>query len=257
MYSGIIRVQLSSIDNVCIELNRYKMSEFDKFFPLRKLGLVKNPFGALTTEEWVAVTVPPPIILEVLKTGFEHLQIIGDRGRGKSTTLHWLCHYFQIQEQSVAYERLPRWHFNYQSDLSSLDCFALDEAQRLFILKQRRLFHEAQGKRLLIGTHISWERAFRRYGWQVTTVYIAHQTTREHIQHILDKRLIVFSTDTGVQVYFDDSAVDYLWDKWEDNLRGMEYFLYHALQKRREFGAITSAYLESVGVDYVEPSGLV
>lgn len=229
---------------------------FDKFFPLRKLGLAKNPFGALTREEWVAVTVPSPAILDIVESGFEHLQIIGDRGRGKSTTLHWLAHHFQIQGQSVAYERLPRWHFNYHTKLSSLDCFALDEAQRLFFVNQHRLFREIQGKRLMIGTHMSWEWAFRRNGRQVTTVYIANQTTREHIQHILDKRLVVFATDKGTLVYFDDSAVDYLWDRWRDNLRGMEYFLYHALQKRRELGAITSAYLELAGKDYAEPPGL-
>ena len=84
-------------------------STFNKFFPLLELGLRKNPFGALTPEEWVAVTVPPPILQTVLLDGFEHLQIIGDKGRGKSTTLRWLCHHFQSQGCKVAYERLPRW----------------------------------------------------------------------------------------------------------------------------------------------------
>lgn len=232
------------------------MSTFDKFFPHRQLGLVKNPFGALTPEEWVAVAVPPPIIMQALEAGFDHLQVIGDKGRGKSTILRWLCHQYQLQGQSVTYERLPRWHFNYHSDLSPLDCFALDEAQRLFILNQHRLFRQAQDKRLLIGTHNSWERAFHRHGWLLTTVHIGDQTTREHIQHILDKRLIEFATDKGTLVYFDDSAIDYLWDRWGDNLRGMEYFLYHVIQNRRDTGAITSVYLELTGADYVEPQGL-
>jgi hypothetical protein len=232
------------------------MSSFDTFFPLHKLGLVKNPFVALTPDEWVAVAVLPPVIYEVLESGFDHLQVIGDRGRGKSTTLHWLCDHFRMQGDSVAYERLPRWHFNYHTDISSLDCFVLDEAQRLFILNQHRLFREAQGKHLMIGTHHSWERAFRRYGWQLTTVHIGKQTTREHIQHILDKRLTVFATGKGTLVYFDDSAIDYLWERWRDNLRGMEYFLYDALQKRRDIGAITVDYLESISKEYVEPAGL-
>ena len=232
------------------------MSFFDSFFPLLKLGLAKNPFGALTHDEWVAVAVPPPVILEALESGFDHLQVIGERGRGKSTILRWLCHHFQMQGQSVTYERLPRWHFNYHTDISNLDCFALDEAQRLFFHNQIRLFRELQGKRLIIGTHHSWERAFRRYGWQLTTVHIGDQTTREHIEHILDKRLIEFATEKGTQVYFDDTAIDYLWDSWRDNLRGMEYFLYDALQKRRDIGAITSAYLESISKDYIEPKDL-
>ena len=229
---------------------------FEKFFPLQKLGLKKNPFGVLSIEESVAVTVPLPAIDAVIKEGFEHLQIIGERGRGKSTTLHWLCQYFQEQGQSISYERLPRWQFNYHSDVSGLNCFALDEAQRLFILNQHRLFKKMQGKCLIIGTHISWERAFRRYGQEVTTVYIGDQTNRDQIQHILDKRLMVFATRKGVMIYFDDSAIDYLWDRWRDNLRGMEYFLYHVIQKRRDIGAITSSDLELVSQDYVEPPGL-
>lgn len=229
---------------------------YDKFFPLHKLGLVKNPFGALTREEWVLVAVPPPAVQAIVSSGFEHLQIIGDKGRGKSTTLHWLCHHFEMQGQSVFYERLPHWHFNYHTDISKLDCFALDEAQRLWFWNQRRLFREAQGKRLIIGTHHSWERTFRRYGWQLTTVHIGNQTTREHIQHILDQRLAVFGTGKGTQVYFDESAIDYLWERWGNNLRGMEYLLYHVIQKRQDIGAITSAYLELVSEAYIEPKGL-
>lgn len=229
---------------------------FNKFFPFHKLGLRKNPFGALTPDEWVAVTVLPQVIHDILATDFDHLQIIGERGRGKSTTLRWLCHHFESQGQLTAYERLPRWQFNYHSNISNLDCFALDEAQRLFILNQRRLFHETQGKRLIIGTHVGWERAFRFYDQQLTTIHIADHTTRNHIQQVLQKRLQVFSLDGDVHIYFNDSAIDYLWEQWRDNLRGMEWFLYHVIQKCRTKGAITADYLKSAGSDYKEPQGL-
>lgn len=229
---------------------------FEKFFPFRKLGLTKNPFGTLTQAEWVAVTVPPPELMSIIENGFDRLQVIGKRGRGKSTTLLWLCDQLTAQGKHTAYERLPRWHFNYHTDTSSLDAFALDEAQRLFILNQRRLFREMHGKTLIIGTHISWKRAFRSHGWDVTTIHIADHTTRDLIRQILDKRLAVFATEHGAQVYFDDSAIDYLWDTWRDNLRGMEWFLYHCLQKQQDTGAITAQYLETAGKDYVVPSGL-
>jgi len=229
---------------------------FDQFFPFHKLGLTKNPFGALTPDEWVAVTVPPPELLHILETGFDHLQIIGERGRGKSTTLMWLCHYLRTPRTHTAYERLPRWHFNYQTDVSNVDVFALDEAQRLFVLNQIQLFRDMQGKQLIIGTHISWKRAFRLRGLKLTTVHIADHTNRDHVRHILDKRLAVMATEQGAQIYFDESAIDYLWGKWRDNLRGMEWFLYHCLQKRQEIGAITADYLQQAGGDYVTPAGL-
>lgn len=231
-------------------------STFEQYFPFLRLGLTKNPFGTLTAEETVAATVPPRVLQDAVNRGFDHIQIIGERGRGKSTALHWLCDHFQTKGESVVYERLPRWQFDYHTDITHLDCFALDEAQRLFVLNQGQLFRQAQGKRLIIGTHISWERAFRRHGWQLLTIQIGKQTTREHMQHILDRRLMVFASRKGVQIYFDDSAVDYLWDCWRDNLRGMEFFLYHIIQKRREVGAITANYLETAGADYVEPAGL-
>jgi len=229
---------------------------FETFFPFHKLGLTKNPFGTLTPDEWVAVTVPPPDLLSIVQTGFDHLQVIGRRGRGKSTTLRWLCHYLKMQSKRTAYERLPRWHFNYHTDLSDVDVFALDESQRLFILNQRHLFREMQGKTLIIGTHISWQRAFRWHGWNITTIHIANHTTRDLVQRILNKRLEVFATKDGAQVWFDASAVDYLWETWGDNLRGMEWFLYHCMQKRQDTGAITATYLKTAGEDYVVPSGL-
>lgn len=231
-------------------------ARFEDFFPFLKLGLERNPFGALTTKEWVAVTVLPPMLQQVVDEGFQHLQVIGDRGRGKSTSLHWLCYHLRSQGQSIAYERLPAWQYNYHTDISVLDCFALDEAQRLWFWHKNRLFHEAQGKRLIIGTHHDISADFRRRGWQIVTIAIGQQSSPEHIRQILDKRLEVFATDAGVQIYFDDSAVDYLWERWRDNLRGMEFFLYFTLQKRRDTGAISADYLIQAGRDYKEPKGL-
>ncbi len=229
---------------------------FDAFFPFHKLGLTKNPFGALSQEEWVAVTVPPPELLSVLDSGFENLQIIGHRGRGKSTSLLWLCDQLIMSGKRTAYERLPRWHFDYHTDITDLDTFALDEAQRLFVLNQHRLFRDSQDKTLIIGTHMSWKRAFRRYSRELTTIYIADHTNHDLVRQILNKRLSVFATKQGAQIYFDDSAVGYLWETWRENLRGMEWFLYHCMQKRQDTGAITAQYLETSGADYNEPAGL-
>lgn len=231
-------------------------ASFDTFFPFHRLGLTKNPFGTLTHEEWVAVTLPPPALVSVIQSGFRHLQVIGERGHGKSTALLWLCDYLTNHGKQTAYERLPKWHFNYHTDISALDVFALDEAQRLFILNQQRLFHQAQGKTLIIGTHISWQRAFRLHRWDVTTIHIADHITRDFVQQLLHKRLTVLATEQGAQLYFDDSAVNYLWERWGNQLRGMEWFLYHCLQTQRETGAITAHHLEQASINYTTPAGL-
>lgn len=232
------------------------MATYEQFFPFFKLGLTRNPFGVLSVEEWVQVTVIPPIIHQILDEGFQHLEIISDKGRGKSTLLHWLCHHFRAQGDTVAYERLPMYHINYHTDIAPLSLFALDEAQRLLVWNRWRLLRQSEDKRLIIGTHRSLSRDFSRRGWQLTTVHIGNHTDRAHIQHIIDRRLMIFAAEQGTKIVFDASAIDYLWEGWRDNLRGMEYFLYHIMQKCHEPGTITADFLRSAGRDYVEPAGL-
>ena len=65
------------------------------FFHFPHIGYSRNPFGALIDEEWVAISVLPPVIERILADGFEHLQLLGPMGIGKSTTLLALQAEFQ------------------------------------------------------------------------------------------------------------------------------------------------------------------
>ena len=70
------------------------------FFHFPHIGYRRNPFGALTDEEWTAIAVLPPAIERILADDFEHLQLLGPMGIGKSTTLLALQAWFVEWEES-------------------------------------------------------------------------------------------------------------------------------------------------------------
>ncbi len=217
----------------------------DHYFPFYRLGLTRNPFGTLSDEEWLAVTVLPDVIEQALATGFDHLIMLGDKGRGKSTTLHYLKVYFAVQGQRTGYERLPRWHWRYHTDTSALDVFCLDEAQRLAPWVTTRLFRERErhGLRLIIGTHRDMTLGFRLRGLNVFTVRLERAITRERLNAILQRRLDVFAHEDGPYIHFAPDAVDWLWATFRDDLRTMNTYLYAAFQRLDAPGPVTRKHL--------------
>ena len=172
------------------------MSDLDKrFFPFTRLGLSRNPFGTLSEADWLAITVPPPALEVALKSGFDHLQIIGEKGRGKTTALHWLVAHFQQQGETVAYERLPEGCKDYLTDTQPLDLFALDEAQRLGFFAKRRLLKLAKRMPLILGNHVDYRRDFAKRGMTLMTIELDNHLTQEQLTAILQRRLDYFSLD--------------------------------------------------------------
>lgn len=212
----------------------------EQFFPFYKFGLTRNPFGTLSPAEQIAITVPPPPIEAALRTGFAHLIVLGRKGRGKSTALHYLKWHFAARGQRVAYERLPRWHWRYTTDIAPLDVFALDEAQRLAPWELWRLFRERGDSRLIIGSHRNLTLDFRLRGLDVLTVRLDGAMTCERLAVILQRRLDAFALDdTPPRLHFTPDAVDYLWRRYRDDLRTMNFDLYDAFQRLDAPGAIT------------------
>jgi hypothetical protein len=60
-----------------------------------------------------------------------HLQVLGQMGRGKTTTLLGLGKRFRLQGLRADYEYLPAGRDAFTTPLASLDVFLLDEVQRL------------------------------------------------------------------------------------------------------------------------------
>ncbi|MCI0580284.1 MAG: ATP-binding protein [Chloroflexi bacterium] len=201
------------------------------YFPFHDLGFRSNPFRALDDEEWAAVAVLPDSVQPALAQGFVHLQLRGETGRGKTTTLLALAGHFRQAGRRVAYEYLPEGQERFTTTLAALASFALDEAQRLRPGERRRLLAAAQqGLQLIFSSHQDLAPLFEQRNLPLTTIYL-DAAPPAHLQAILERRLAYFALESPPPITFTAEAVDYLWQQCSGNLRAIERFLYEFFQQ--------------------------
>ncbi len=220
------------------------------YFHFHQLGLRANPFGALVAEEWADVAVLPPVLQSVLARGFDHLQLLGPKGVGKTTTLHKLMALWLDNGRSAAYEYIPEGQTVYFGSLAGLDAYFLDEMQRLRWLERRRLLREVaqSGCQLVCASHVDLTRWFEGFGLAVTTVWLETAVTRDLYAAVLTSRLAAFALPEGVvagetAVSFAPSAINWLHTTFGADLRQAEYFLYDFFQTLNAPQAITGKML--------------
>ncbi|NHZ72114.1 MAG: hypothetical protein GWP17_03400 [Aquificales bacterium] len=242
------------------------------FFHFQNIGYQRNPFGALTDAEWAAIAVLPPAVERILADGFEHLQILGPMGVGKSTTLLALQSWFeknqrkgakmQRKEKSasyfgsaqyrsaksadkIAYEYLPEGQHFFETDTSGLDMFLLDEAQRLNWWQRRKLVKGAGNSRLrlIISSHEDLTPLFARKGLDLTSVNLSGEMDVGWITAVLDKRLAYFAIPHQPRATLTPAAITYLFQTFGQNLRQMEYFLYEVWQQLESTGPVDASFL--------------
>jgi len=215
----------------------------ERYFPFYRYNLTHNPFGTLSEEERRRVTVLPPEIETALAGGFQHLLVLGRPGRGKSTALHYVADHLRARGERVAYERMPRWTWDYTTDTAPLDAFALDEMQRLAPWASLRLLGAARhGLRLVIGSHWDHRPAFRAHGLEVTVVRLNRGASRERLARVLIRRLDAFRHDANAPaaLSFAPGAVDWLWETYGSDLRNMSFFLFDVFAALPPAGALTA-----------------
>lgn len=216
----------------------------DRYFPFHKLGLRSNPFRTLIAEEWADVAIIPQPIEAAFNQG-DNLLILGKRGRGKSTTLRTLIRRVEWQDKRVAYERLPFGTWRYQTNISVLDAFAPDEIQRLALWEWSALLARVRdGMRLIMGSHRNDRWLFQLAGIPLTVFHLDRLNTPQHLQHVLQRRIEYFALDGVPLVTLDNSAVNYLYQQYRDNMRAIEHFLYDVFQQLHEPTPITSELLQ-------------
>src|SRR5512137_497992 len=81
-----------------------KILGVNTYFPFHALGLQCNPFRALTDEEWGDIALLPEELLTLEPTA--HVQILGERGHGKTSLLMGLAAMGRQQHKKAAYEYL-------------------------------------------------------------------------------------------------------------------------------------------------------
>jgi hypothetical protein len=218
-----------------------------QFLRFQRLGLQRNPFGSLTQAEEDALFLPIPEI-ETWANAAHSLQLMGEKGRGKTSLLRGLLHQVLQQGQRFAYESLPEGkHFLSIPLNSPLDGIALDEAQRLSWWRKHRLFWHMRGRRLLITTHEDLGGWFRLYGLSYQTIQVAQFITPARVAEMLTRRIAFFALDgIGAHVSLQEDALAWLWTRYSDDVRSTEQALYEVFQQVDELGAITADFLKRV-----------
>lgn len=217
------------------------------YFPFHALGYQCNPFRAVTDAEWVALAVLPPEVEAV--AGVPYLQVLGDKGHGKTTTLLTLTERFRQQGLKAAYEHLEVEADHFITPLSGLDVFVLDEAQRLTSSERHRLLTANLGRLVLAG-HEDLTPLFKRFGLSLTTIYF-DTTTLEHFSNVVARRLDYFALpDVAQRAGVTPEALAYLYATFGADVRHSEQVLYEAFEsvKGREG-------VEAVGVEEVRAVG--
>jgi hypothetical protein len=199
------------------------------FFFHRQLGYRQNPFGALTAEEWTAVAVMPPAVQQACDAGFTHLQLLGPKGCGKTTTLLKLAAARQAQGEVVAYEYLPEGQRHFKTQPADGSVFVLDEAQRLRRGERIRWLNGNTAVRFIFSSHIDLTPLFDRFRLPLVTVWLDAGISAAHYQRCIEKRLAYFALP-GQRLELADTAMTALYQHFGPDMREAEYFLYEVFQ---------------------------
>jgi len=226
---------------------RCKIVVVNVYFPFHALGLQCNPFRALTEEEWGDIALVPPELL-ALGAGTP-VQILGERGHGKTSLLMGLAAHERRQGRKAVYEYLGAGQDRFKTSLAGLDTFLLDEAQRLNRRERRRLLDEVltpdTAQRLIVGSHEDLTRFFARRRLKLATFRLGAMSAG-HLRAVMERRLAYFALPGGPRVTLAPEAVTYLHRRFGGNLRAVEQLLYEACQQLPGPGEITVDCLAAV-----------
>ena len=190
--------------------------------PFVHLNLRFNPFGELPLKhraELAVIEMAP--LLEHLSQPQAVLQLIGDKGRGKTTHLLALKECFP----GAGYVHFPE---DERPPVPDGDPLILDEAQRIPWWQRRQLFQRPVP--LILGTHRDFTRQLQRVGRDVKTVMAGDKTDRQRLNKILCQRIEFARRDPGPLPTVPLATIDKLLDQHGDDIRAIEGHLYDLFQ---------------------------
>jgi len=217
-----------------------------RYFPHRALGYQCNPFRALTADEEATLAVLPPEVVDAYAGSSAHLQIMGEKGRGKSATLHGLAARAEDCGLRVAYEYLPEGQDCFDTDLQGLDLFILDEAQRLSRSERARLLESPP--RLIVSSHADLAADFKRHGLPLRSIRLGNLGPG-HVRAVLDGRLDHFALGGRPRAALSEDAYAWLTATFGDDLRSTIALLYEAFQALAGPKVVDTGYLAATAAD--------
>jgi hypothetical protein len=219
----------------------------------QQLGYHFNPFSLLDPQEWRAAAILPPAVEAALQDGWTHMQIMGEKGHGKTTTLLKLADTLTERGKRTHYEYIPPAQRHFITNLADplIDVALIDEVQRLWPWEKRRLIAgvgaRAQSLHMILGTHVDFNYRFRCASLALTTV-ILDVPEPAVLQHMLNQRLAyaALNPQQPAPVMFTSPACEALLHLFGGDLRSMEAFLYEVFAQLDTPGAITAEMIERV-----------
>lgn len=168
-----------------------------------------------------------------LRSGAVAVQFIGDCGRGKTTRLLALRQALGPVAIGPLYvppfaALVPRWW----SRLWQLrgELLMIDEAQRVPWPVRIRIFR--RGVPLVLATHRDLSGSLRRAGYRVITVAVGAGNDAPHVQRVVNARLRAARLHPGEVPQLSLAEAERLVQRFGDDLRAIEHFLYHQVQQQ-------------------------
>ena len=194
--------------------------------PFFHLNLRRNPFGELTAAERTRLAIVEcDAALQHLKSPRSVIQVVGERGYGKTT--HLLALAAQFPEN--AYVHIPEGQ--HAAIPAQGEPLLIDEAQRMTRVQQWKTF--LSQRRLVLGTHSDFEPALRRAGRPVLTIAANQFTDATRVQNLLNARIESVRRDAGSIPQISEATAAELFKQYGSDIRSIEHSMYLTFQQLR------------------------
>jgi chromosomal replication initiation ATPase DnaA len=222
----------------------------DPYFPWKHLGLRSNPFKSLTKEDWMGIAILQNDLVDWIQNPSDILQIHGDKGVGKSSTLFALQKHLAQEGFKPKYFYIPMKGSKTYIDYHHPGPLLVDEAQRLSSRVRRKLYQRNQNLNasgsqvpsLVFTTHEDFSDDLRQFLVDFKSIHLSVLDEAD-LAHLLERRLQYFAVDETCEVRFHPQAVHLLSSSFGPNLRQMESFLYDFFQDIPQQPIITAELL--------------
>lgn len=217
-----------------------------RFLPGFSAGYRGNPFRVPSEEEWQALALLPDSVERALATGHV-VQLLGERGRGKSTTLRAIAARWETMGAETVLEYMKRGRSRFATNTAGLEAFLLDESQRLANSERTRLAAAAaDGRfRLAFSSHEDLTPCFRRRGVTVVTCRL-DDTAAALAPALIERRLAFYARPGASRARLTPPAVAAVVVHFGGDLREMMAFLYEI------FAGLTGP--AAIGVAQLQPA---
>lgn len=191
------------------------------------LNLRRNPFGDFSADEQTQLaSVNLDSALEHLRSRSHihspALQIIGEKGYGKTTHLLSLATHFP----EAVYVHIPEGE--YAAIPAEGNPLLVDEAQRLTLWQRFQIFRSS--RMLVLGTHHDFRQHLKWAGRSVLTLEAARHTTPKLIEKILNDRIRSVRRSSDSIPVVTQATAEKLFVMFGHDLRSLQNHLYEVFQ---------------------------